>query len=84
MSSEPGAPPLSKSHLVLIPSYNPGPKVFAAVRNALDEWTPVWVVIDGSTDQSAERLSAMAAAEPGLRVCYSGFARPRLEDSRMH
>jgi glycosyltransferase involved in cell wall biosynthesis len=53
---------------VLIPSYNPGPKVFATVRDALEQWSPVWVVVDGSTDQSAQRLMAMAAALPGLRV----------------
>lgn len=64
----PPPPPRSVTHLVLIPSYNPGPKVEAAVRGALDQWTPVWVVVDGSTDESAARLSAMAAAEPGLRV----------------
>jgi glycosyltransferase involved in cell wall biosynthesis len=58
----------SSTHLVLIPSYNPGPKVVATVRGALDQWAPVWVVVDGSTDQSAERLLALAAAEPGLRV----------------
>ena len=58
----------STTHLVLIPSYNPGPKVYQTVRAALDRWNPVWVVIDGSTDDSAARLSAMAAAEPGLRV----------------
>jgi glycosyltransferase involved in cell wall biosynthesis len=63
-----GRPQRSSSHLVLIPSYNPGPKVFATVRDALDQWAPVWVVVDGSTDQSAQRLSAMAATEPGLRV----------------
>jgi glycosyltransferase involved in cell wall biosynthesis len=40
----------------------------ATVREALNQWTPVWVVVDGSTDPSAEQLSAMAAAEPGLRV----------------
>jgi hypothetical protein len=54
--------------LVLIPSYNPGPKVMATVRDALAEWAPVWVVVDGSTDQSAQRLMAMAATEPGLSV----------------
>src|SRR6202453_4514075 len=58
----------SSTHLVLIPSYNPGPKVFAAVRDALAQWAPVWVVIDGSTDQSAQELTAMASAQPGLRV----------------
>lgn len=58
----------STTHLVLIPSYNPGPKVYDTVRGALDRWSPVWVVVDGSTDDSAARLSAWAAAEPGLRV----------------
>jgi glycosyltransferase involved in cell wall biosynthesis len=47
-----GAAQGSKTHLVLIPSYNPGPKVIAAVRDALDQWAPVWVVVDGSTDES--------------------------------
>jgi glycosyltransferase involved in cell wall biosynthesis len=63
-----GARQVSATHLVLIPSYNPGEKVFATVRDALDRWAPVWVVVDGSTDQSAERLAQMAATEPGLRV----------------
>jgi glycosyltransferase involved in cell wall biosynthesis len=58
----------STTHLVLIPSYDPGPKVYDTVRAALDRWNPVWVVVDGSTDDSAARLSAMSAAEPGLRV----------------
>lgn len=58
----------SSSHLVMIPSYNPGPKVDATVREARAYWNPVWVVIDGSTDGSAARLHAMAAADPGLRI----------------
>lgn len=58
----------STSHLVMIPSYNPGPKVDATVREARAYWNPVWVVIDGSTDGSPERLRAMAATDPGLRV----------------
>src|SRR5580692_2945319 len=63
----------SDTHLVLIPSYNPGTKVFETVRDALSVWAPVWVVVDGSTDGSAERLLAMAAVEPRLRV----FVLPR-------
>jgi len=58
----------SSTHLVLIPSYNPGPKVYSTVRAALGQWAPVWVIIDGSTDHSEHRLSEMAAAEPNLRV----------------
>jgi glycosyltransferase involved in cell wall biosynthesis len=58
----------SSTHLVLIPSYNPGPKVYSTVRAALEQWAPVWVIIDGSTDHSEHRLSEMAAAQPNLRV----------------
>jgi glycosyltransferase involved in cell wall biosynthesis len=58
----------STTHLVLIPSYNPGPRVYATVRAALERWNPVWVVVDGSTDDSGLRLQEMAAQEPGLRV----------------
>jgi glycosyltransferase involved in cell wall biosynthesis len=38
------------------------------VRAALDQWSPVWVVVDGSTDGSSARLLEMASAHPGLRV----------------
>ena len=58
----------STTHLVLIPSYNPGSRVFATVMAALDQWTPVWVIVDGSTDGSAAKLEEMARQEPGLRV----------------
>jgi glycosyltransferase involved in cell wall biosynthesis len=58
----------SKTHLVLIPSYNPGSRVYATVRAALESWSPVWVVIDGSTDDSPARLAALCVEEPGLEV----------------
>ena len=58
----------SKSHLVLIPSYNPGGKALETVRAARAQWNPVWVIVDGSTDGSAEELTAMARGDPGLRV----------------
>lgn len=58
----------STSHLVLIPSYNPGPKVFDTVRAARAQWSPVWVVVDGSTDGTPAQLLEMAAADPGLTV----------------
>jgi glycosyltransferase involved in cell wall biosynthesis len=61
-------PPPSTSHLVLIPSYNPGAQVYATVRAAREQWQPVWVVVDGSTDGTAEGLLDMAANDPGLRV----------------
>lgn len=58
----------SKSHLVLIPSYNPGPKIRSTVLDALKFWNPVWVVVDGSNDGSIELLKSLACDEPGLRV----------------
>lgn len=61
-------PPASTTHLVLIPSYNPGEQVFDAVRQARDHWNPVWVVVDGSTDGTGPRLQAMAQRDAGLRV----------------
>lgn len=62
------APTSSTTHLVLIPSYNPGPGVLETVRQARAQWTPVWVVVDGSTDGSDRSLQAMAAGDPGLHV----------------
>ena len=61
-------PIASSTHLVLIPSYNPGAKVLATVRAALAQWAPVWVVVDGSTDGSAEKLQALAGEVAGLTV----------------
>ncbi|HXW75210.1 MAG TPA: glycosyltransferase family 2 protein [Steroidobacteraceae bacterium] len=58
----------SRTHLVLIPSYNPGARAVETVRAARAHWDPVWVVVDGSTDGSAETLSAMARFDPSLRV----------------
>ncbi len=58
----------STTHLVLMPSYNPGAKVYDTVRAARHNWSPVWVMVDGSTDGSAEGLLAMAAQDTGLRV----------------
>lgn len=58
----------SATHLVLIPSYNPGAKVYDTVNTARQYWNPVWVVVDGSTDGSAQGLQEMAAHDAGLRV----------------
>jgi glycosyltransferase involved in cell wall biosynthesis len=58
----------SKTHLVLIPSYNTGAQVYATVKAAREQWCPVWVVVDGSTDGTAQGLQQMAASDPGLQV----------------
>lgn len=66
-------PQPSSTHVVLIPSYNPGARVFETVKAARTYWAPVWVVVDGSTDGTGEALGAMAERDPGLRV----FSLPR-------
>jgi glycosyltransferase involved in cell wall biosynthesis len=58
----------SSTHLVLIPSYNSGPRLLATVCEALERWSPVWVVVDGSTDGSYLPVLELALTEPGLRV----------------
>ena len=63
-----GAPLPSRTHLVLIPSYNPGPKVRETVLGARAQWNPVWVVVDGSTDGSTALLQRMADKDSGLKV----------------
>ena len=57
------------ARLILIPSYNTGAQLLLrTVRDALAHWSPVWVVVDGSTDGSAAALRDFAASQPGLRV----------------
>jgi len=58
----------SSTHLVLVPSFNPGRMVYDTIARAREQWAPVWIVIDGSTDGTAEGLEKMAAADPQLRV----------------
>jgi glycosyltransferase involved in cell wall biosynthesis len=58
----------SASHLVLMPSYNTGPRLLDTVRGALAHWSPVWVILDGCTDGSAAALAREFAGHPALRV----------------
>jgi glycosyltransferase involved in cell wall biosynthesis len=61
-------PEQSSTHLVVIPSYNPGLKVYDTVRAARQQWNPVWVVVDGSNDGTAEGLTKLAREDEGLKV----------------
>ena len=63
----------SVTHLVLIPSYNPGPKLMSTVAAVLEQWSPVWIVDDGSTDGSRAAALALAGRDPRVRV----LVRPR-------
>ncbi|MCB1885908.1 MAG: glycosyltransferase family 2 protein [Geminicoccaceae bacterium] len=57
------------ARLVLIPSYNTGAALLrATVEEVLRYWSPVWVVIDGSTDGSAEALRDLAEGGAGEGV----------------
>ena len=58
----------SSTHLVLIPSYNAGPRLAATVNAALAQWSPVWVVVDGSTDGSDAPVRALAERDARVRV----------------
>lgn len=56
------------SHVVIIPSYNTGARLFHTVAAIRRQGWPVWVVIDGSTDGTGEELAHMAADDPALHV----------------
>jgi glycosyltransferase involved in cell wall biosynthesis len=60
---------LSNTHLIVVPSYNTGAILVKTVREILDKWHPVWVVIDGSDDHSDDLLKPLQTEFPRvLRV----------------
>jgi len=61
----------STTHLVAIPSYNTGPILERTIREALEHWRPVWLFIDGSTDNAHAHFLDEPEAWPGLRVFVS-------------
>ena len=58
----------SLTHLVLLPTFNTGPRLREVVAEVLCHWQPVLVVVDGSTDGSERPLLALAGTEPALTV----------------
>jgi glycosyltransferase involved in cell wall biosynthesis len=52
------------TRLVLLPSYNTGAKLPETVRDVVGQWQPVFLVIDGSSDGSADRVEP----HPALRL----------------
>ncbi len=58
----------SRTHVVLIPSYNAGAKLVETVREARVSWSPVWVVIDGSDDGSERAVRDLARDDPGVAL----------------
>lgn len=59
----------STTHLVVIPSYNTGQRLVETVRDARRTWSPVWVVLDGSTDGSAEALRPLTSSDDLRILC---------------
>lgn len=56
------------SCVVLIPSYNTGPKLVETVQEARRHHDAVWVVIDGSTDGSGQALRQFARSDRNIRI----------------
>ncbi len=54
--------------VILIPSYNTGRLLETTVSQALAQWADVWVVMDGSTDDSELVVEALREKHAGLRV----------------
>ena len=52
--------PASQTHIVIMPSYNTGPRLREVVEEVLRNWQPVLVVIDGSTDGSGRPVIELA------------------------
>lgn len=59
---------VSATHLVLLPTYNTGPRLRDVVAEVLRRWQSVLVVVDGSTDGSEQAVVEMAKTEPALTV----------------
>ena len=76
----------SSTHLVLMPTYNTGPRLREVVAEVLHHWSPVMVVVDGSADGSEAPVIEMAKTEPGLTVlvlpCNSGKGAAVLAGAR--
>lgn len=56
------------ARLVILPSYNSGPLLAQTALSVLQAWQPVWVVLDGSTDESGEEIRRLAESHSGLKV----------------
>lgn len=59
---------ISSTHLVILPTYNTGPRLREVVTEVLRHWQPVLVVVDGSTDGSEQPVLALLKTEPQLSV----------------
>ena len=58
---------------MLIPSYNTGRRLYETVADARRQWPYVWVVVDGSTDGSGERLATDSAMKHRVEILRRAF-----------
>lgn len=58
----------SSTHVVVIPSFNPGGLVRKVVRDVRAHAAPVWIMIDGSDDGTPEELAHLAESLPDVRL----------------
>ena len=56
----------STTHVVVLPTYNTGPRLAGVIAEVLRHWQPVLVVVDGSTDGSEQPLHELARREPKI------------------
>ncbi|MDG4867780.1 glycosyltransferase family 2 protein [Guyparkeria sp. 1SP6A2] len=61
--------------LILIPCYNPGPRIETTVRDASRNGLPVWIVDDGSDEETRRRLARLEDRVPGVTVLRHGENR---------
>ncbi len=59
---------LAPTHLVLMPTFDTGPRLKAVVEEVLQRWSPVILVDDGSTDGSVEPVRELIGRYPGLTI----------------
>jgi len=58
----------SQTHAVIIPSFNSGNQLGPVIREVCTRWAPVWLVLDGSTDESVNDAIALDSEFPHLHV----------------
>ncbi len=68
MISLPHPAACSQTHVVLIPSYNTGSQVVRTLEAAREAWCPVWIVIDGSTDDSESLVRRYINGRSGIEL----------------
>ncbi len=59
---------ISHTHVLMVPSYNTGPLLLVTLEEIVQNWLPVWVVIDGSHDGSELLLKPLQKQYPDTLV----------------